>query len=83
MSEWSDAYKPALNVEEAALLPARNRSLAGKSALQDTMRRAAVIGEKQVSNVVSSTLEMRPMPERRTNSCPCSRAALHQVRPNW
>ena len=89
MSGWSDVYKPALNVEEAALLPARSRSLAGRSALQDALRRADEMGQMQVSNAVEGAMEGTDAPavsgngENPTYAFPGSRAALHQVRPNW
>ena len=89
MSLWSDVYKPALNVEEAALLPARSRSLAGRSALRDALNRADAMGRMQLSNAVEGAMEGMDAPavsgngENPIYAFPGSRAALHQVRPNW
>lgn len=86
MSVWSEVHHRALNVEEAALLPARNRSIAGRSALQDALRRAEQIGEKQVSNTVQAGEEAQNPGNHEAGPVyrfPGSRAALHQVRPNW
>lgn len=86
MSLWSDAYRPALNVEEAALLPARSRSLAGKSALQDTLRKAEQMEGMQLSNAVEGGINQTTQPQAADNpvyAFPGSRAALHHVRPNW
>lgn len=89
MSGWSDVYKPALNVEEAALLPARSRSLAGRSALRDALNRADAMGRMQLSNAVEGDMEDTNVPgisgngDNPTYAFPGSRAALHQVRPNW
>lgn len=87
MSGWSDVYKPALNVEEAALLPARSRSRAGKSALQDALRRADEMNGKQLGNPVEGGIQAAlPVKDGRIKpiyAFPGSRAALHQVRPKW
>ncbi len=82
MSLWSDVYKPALPVEEAALLTARTRSIAGKTALQEALRRADAMAEKQLSNTVQGGIGQN-MPVQETvkpvYAFPGSRAALHQV----
>ena len=84
MSLWSDVYTPAMLEEEAALLPARSRSFAGKSALQDAMRKADAILEKQVSNPVTPGNEAAVQTEAINRyALTGSRAALHQVRPRW
>ncbi len=82
MSLWSDVYTPAMRVEEAALLPARSRSIAGRSALQDAMRRADAMKEMQLSNTVQagSGIQQSAQNEMRNGyAFPGSRAALHQV----
>ncbi len=88
MSLWSDVYKPAMNVEEAALLPARGRSLAGKSALQDALRRAGQMEGMQLSNTVEGAINEAARTQENAAyqpvyAFPGSRAALHHVRPNW
>lgn len=87
MSLWQDVHTMALNEEEAALLPARSRSLAARSALQETLRQADGIAAKQVGNEVqTAVLGEAPAVSNGTKpiyAFPGSRAALHQVRPNW
>lgn len=87
MSLWQDVYTMAMNEEEAALLPARCRSMAAKSALQETLRQADGIAGKQVGCEMRAAVynetavvqnEVKPI-----YAFPGSRAALHQVRPNW
>ncbi len=81
MSLWSDAYTPAMQIEEAALLPARSRSIAGKSALMDAMRKADAILEKQVGDTVNAQETAQPAVNTGRYAFPGSRAALHQVWP--
>ena len=87
MSLWQDVYTMAMNEEEAALLPARCRSMAARSALQETLRQADSIADKQVGSEIRAAVygetqsvqnETKPI-----YAFPGSRAALHQVRPNW
>ena len=88
MSLWQDVYTMAMNEEEAALLPARCRSMAARSALQETLRRADGISAKQIGSEMRAAVynneetvaqnEAKPI-----YAFPGSRAALHQVRPNW
>lgn len=84
MSLWSDVYTPAMLEEEAALLPARSRSAAGKSALMDAMRKADAMMEKKLSNPVTPGSENGLQTKEAAGyAFPGSRAALHQVRPRW
>lgn len=86
MSLWSDVYTPAMQVEQAALLPARNRSIAGRSALQDAMRRADAMKGMQVGSTVQAGIGEENTVRNTVRSgyaFPGSRAALHQVRPRW
>lgn len=87
MSLWQDVHTMAMNEEEAALLPARSRSLAARSALQQTLRQADGIAGMQVgcqmqAAVYNETPALQAN-ERPVYAFPGSRAALHQVRPNW
>lgn len=84
MSLWSEVYTPAMLEEEAALLPARTRSAAGKSALMDAMRKADAMLEKKLSNAVIPGNEGAVLTENVNRyAFSGSRAALHQVRPKW
>ena len=52
MVSWEKAKKPALNIEEAALLPARERRGAG-AGLRWAIQAARAMEEKKVSNAVT------------------------------
>ncbi len=82
MAQWDESRRPALNIEEAALLPALNPSLAGPAALRAALEMAEEIGRKQVGRAMSGPIlrtapaALNPRPAYRR---PGSRAALHQV----
>ena len=82
MELWNPmSRRPALNLEEAALLPALPpRRMTGGAALKNALDAARSLGEKQVSNPVSVSpggegRRAGALPSRRA----ASRAALHQV----
>lgn len=83
MSQLNEARRAALNVEEAALLPALSRSRSGGAALRTALRAAEVMDEMQVSNTVSAQMD-REISEREQGTAPVyrqagSRAALHHI----
>ena len=82
MAQWDESRRPALNIEEAALLPALNSSLAGTAALRTALLKADEIGQKQVGRPMNGPI-MRPALQaqnpRPVYRRPGSRAALHQV----
>ena len=79
--DWQKAKTPALNIEEAALLPALPRRMDGGAALLGAIRNADRIKEKQVSGPIflsalqenSQSAQNKPRDVRRT------RAALNHV----
>lgn len=83
MKPWNDlSRRPALNIEEAALLPALPpRRMTGGAALKNALEGARSLEEKQVSSPVALS---GPLPQAagaapRAAGRPVSRAALHQV----
>ena len=73
---------PALNIEEAAQLPALSRHADGGAALEAVRRAAARMGEKQVSNAVSTaalSAEKQSVVPASVPRQPSSRASLYHV----
>lgn len=83
LSQFNDSTRAALNVEEAALLPAlpRNRG-AGSAALRAALQAAQAIGERKVSNPVNLQIPTETSAAEQTNPTyrrANSRAALHHI----
>ena len=81
MSQINESRRAALNVEEAALLPALPRNRAGSAALRTALRASEEIAEKRVGRMVdaASGPAEESAPLQRTYRQPGSRAALHHV----
>lgn len=81
MSQLNEARRAALNVEEAALLPALPRSRSAGAALRTALRAAEAMEEMRVSNAVSAqTGQASPPQEQATGYRRAgSRAALHHI----
>lgn len=54
MWNWNEAKNPALKAEEAAMLPALPRSMAGGAALKEVMNSAEDMLNRQLSETTSS-----------------------------
>ena len=80
-NEWT--RRPALNAEEAALLPAMaRRGMTGGAALKNALDAADRMQEKQVSNPVSGPIRSSnssPRVEAPADGSPARRAALRHV----
>lgn len=81
MAEFQDSQRPALSVEEAALLPALPRRAAGDAALRYALRAANRMDDKRLSNSVNGSIDAQRSV---TASPPAyrdvkSRAALHHA----
>ena len=57
MSMWTDAKKTAMQTEEAALLPAMGRGMAGWAALEAVLRESGKIAGKQTAEQPEGTKE--------------------------
>ncbi len=82
MSVWKEAKNPALKMEEAAMLPAMARPLAGEAALKAVMSGAEKMEGKQLSNGKSTWNEEKQeaRTDKKTGARHYSgRAALRQV----
>ena len=83
MSLWKDARSPALKTEEAALLTAMPRPMAGGAALKTVLQAARKMENMQVSEVQthSGQRESRAQTGRTASftRVPRNRAALRQV----
>lgn len=83
MNILQDSRRAALNLEEAALLPAMPRkNAAGSAALQTALRSAQAIEGKKTGNAVAAaSLVEKPVCAQSAASrpAPLSRAALHHV----
>ena len=81
MSQLNEARRAALNVEEAALLPALPRSRSVGAALRTALRAAEAMNEMQVSNAVSAQAgQASPAQEQAAGYRRAgSRAALHHI----
>lgn len=82
MSQMDESRRPAMKIEEAALLPALPRHAVGPAALESVMRAAEAMRDKQVGNSVeiaagtSGRMRTRAgLPARPAQA----RAALHHV----
>lgn len=82
MSQMDASRRPAMKIEEAALLPALPRHAGGPAALGSVMRAAEAMRDKQVGNSVEIAAGTSGRLRARTG-CPArsaqSRAALHHV----
>ncbi len=83
MNTLQDSRRAALNLEEAALLPAMPRkNVAGSAALQTALRSAQAMAGKKTGNTVdAASLAEKPAPAQPVASrpAPLSRAALHHA----
>lgn len=82
MSAWNEWMKrPALNIEEAALLPALPpRRMTGGAALHSALAAARGMEEKRVGDPISLTASAdTPQEKAAPSSRRVRRAALHQV----
>ena len=60
MSNWNEAKNPALKMEEAAMLPALPRSMAGGAALKEVMGSAEGMANIQLSEPKSMDKNEKP-----------------------
>lgn len=83
MNILQDSRRAALNLEEAALLPAMPRkNVAGSAALQTALRSAQAMEGKKTGNAVdAASLVEKPASAQSAASrpAPLSRAALHHA----
>lgn len=84
MNAMQDSRRAALNIEEAALLPAMPRKrMAGSAALQSALRAAQAMDGKTTSNAVAVNGPVSAPPSDAAATSPvvppASRAALHHV----
>ena len=82
MNAMQDSRRAALNLEEAALLPAMPRKrMAGSAALQSALRAAQAMDGKTTGNAVAVTAAALPPQMAPTSPAapPASRAALHHA----
>lgn len=84
MNAMQDSRRAALNIEEAALLPAMPRKrMAGSAALQSALRAAQAMDGKTTGNAVTVNAPTPSPPSDTTATSPAappaSRAALHHV----
>lgn len=84
MSEMEESRRIAMNIEEAALLPARiSRRTAGSAALMDLILNARAIGQMRTGETVNIGQQgQNPEPPKialSATSARTSRAALHHV----
>ena len=83
MTQWKETRRAALDVEQAALLPAlpRKRRM-GNAALRWALRAAEAMEEKQLSNPVSASIPLAEAAPTMPGTAPrrgASRAALNHV----
>jgi len=83
MAKMKEIIRPAMKIEEAALLPALPRHLSGQAALESVMRAADAMRDKQVSNAVAGPIRasdaMWETSVSVTYHPAYSRAALHHI----
>ncbi len=83
MSLWKDAKSPALKTEEAALLPALPRRMAGGAALKSVVSRGGTLRkETRLSLPAAAVIGDQPPARPRDSAFPQAgrkRAALYQV----
>ena len=83
MVKMKEIIRPAMKIEEAALLPALPRHLSGQAALESVMRAAEAMGGMRVSNAVEGSINapcvIRAKNAGNTYRPLQSRAALHHI----
>ena len=82
MSVWKEAKNPALKKEEAAMLPAMARPMAGEAALKAVMNGTEKMTGKRLSNRKSAWNEEKqnaPAGKKNVSRPVGGRAALRQV----
>ena len=79
MSMWTDAKKPAMRMEEAALLPALGRGMAGRAALQAALAESRKLDGKKAAKPSEEKREIPLGADEKKPGRSLGRAALGQV----